>query len=308
MPRPVVDVGSPAYKARRWEGLVKRALMWVTVMSAGCEASAPEPEWIAFSSGRTGDGDVYAIEATGGPPRLLLGTPAAEGTLRYDPFADRLVHSRFDSAAVWLMDGAQELFPDPNGDVAPVWSTSGRIAFVVEAEGVVDVFVAARDGRERERVTSDDLIERYPAWHPDGRQLVYAKRLESGWDLHSLDVDEGLESRLTYDGTYVGHPSWSPTGDRIAFDRMYDGQTEIVVLDVASGDISRLTNNEENDLLPSWSAEGAIIAFAGARGDNWDIWTVTVPEGVVERLTTDTAFDGGPVFVPVSVVRRAGPE
>lgn len=234
---------------------------------------------------------------------MVVGTTASEGTVRYDPAADRLVYSRFDTLGVMLMSDESELFPDPNGDVAPVWSTTGEIAFVIESDGRADLFVARSDGSDRRQLTDDDLIERYPAWDPDGQRLAYAKRLESGWDLHVLTVESQSESRITFDGTYVGHPSWSPDGRLIAFDRMYGGQTEIAVLELATGAIRRLTTNRENDLLPSWSADGSRIAFAGVREENWDVWTVTPDAGAMERITTHPSFDGGPIFVPSSAMR-----
>lgn len=279
-----------------------RPLLPVLIVVSGCVSAPSDTEWLAFSSGRSGDGDIYAIPPGSDVPEPLVDTEASEGTPRYDPGADRLVYSRFDSGGAVIMTGDSELFPDPNGDVAPVWSATGKIAFVVESDGGGDVYLANPDGFGSQKLTSDNLVERYPAWDPEGRRLVYAKQLESGWDLHILEVESRRESRVTFDGTYVGHPSWSPSGDRIAFDRMYGSQTEIAVLDLESGVIRRLTENDENDLVPSWSADGSRIAFAGVRGDNWDVWTVTTDGVQIRRVTTDPAFDGGPIFLPASAI------
>jgi Tol biopolymer transport system component len=268
----------------------------------GCTPGPPHEVWIAFSSGRTGDGDVYAVRPATGPPRLLVGTPASEGAVRHDPHGQRLVHSRFDSVGATIMSGDTALFADPNGDVAPVWSSHGQIAFVLETDGMADVYVATGDPSSAAKVTSDKPVERYPAWDPGGGRLAYAKRLDTGWDLHVLDLESREETRLTFDGTYVGHPSWAPSGDLIAFDRMYDDQTEIVVLDLTTGQMDRLTRKDGNDLLPSWSPDGRLIVFAGEREGNWDVWTVTRDGSSLERITTDPAFDGGPIFVPASLL------
>ena len=275
----------------------------VLLSTVGCAPYAADTEVIAFSSGRSGNGDIYVVEAPGSLPRLIVGTEASEGTVRFDPYGRRLVYSRFHDDGATVMTGTTELFDDPNGDVAPTWSTSGQIAYVVEDQGGADMYVARRDGSEAERVTFDQAIERYPAWDPSGRRLAYAKELEAGWDLYVLEVESGVETRMTFDGTYVGHPNWSPVSEEIAFDRMYGGQTEIVVLNLATREIRRLTENQGNDLLPSWSSDGTVITFAGVRADNWDVWTVTADGGQVERVTTDPAFDGGPIFMPASLVR-----
>lgn len=278
-------------------------LVGVAIVLASCVPEAPVDDVVVFSSGRSGDGDLYVLE--GGPqgPRLLVGSAQSEGAPRWDPASRRVIHSRFDSLGAVLFDGDRRLFRDPNGDVAPVWSVDGRIAYVRQADGAWDVFTAMADGSGEVRQTDDDLTERYPAWSPDGSKLVYAKQLATGWDLHVMDVAGATESRLTETGVYVGHPAWSPTGTAIAFDRMYDGQTEIVILDLSDGGITRVTTNDANDLLPAWSSDGARLVFAGERDGNWDVWSYTVETGVTERLTTHPGFDGGPVFVPGSSVR-----
>ena len=115
-----------------------------------------------------------------------------------------------------------------------------------------------------------------------------------------------MPERLTQDSVYVGHPAWSPDGQFIAFDTLVDGQSEIAMLEVESGEITRLTERAGNDLVPSWSLDGRRLAF-GARPDstgNWDIWTVDVETKVIERVTKHADFDGGPVVVPASALRK----
>lgn len=277
------------------------------VATASCvpetEVEVAVDDVVVFSSGRTGDGDLYVLDGSPDEPRLLVGLAESEGAPRWDPTSRRVVHSRYDSLGAMLLSGDSPLFRDPNGDVAPVWSSQGRIAYVRVDEGIEDVFAARPDGSGEVRLTDDAFIERYPAWSPDGSQLVYAKQLETGWDLHTLDIASTIETRLTFDATYVGHPSWSPTGAAIAFDRMYDGQTEIVVLRLDDLDMLRITDNQANDLLPAWSSDGTALVFAGERDGNWDVWRHDLEAATTDRLTTDPAFDGGPILVPRAAIR-----
>jgi Tol biopolymer transport system component len=260
-------------------------------------------DFLVFSSGRSGQGDIYGFDLDSGELKLIVGSPAPEGGVRYDPFHDRLVHHRYSADAAMLVSGGRTLFVDPNGDVAPSWSSSGRIVYALEAEGGGDLFLADSLGESVERLTDDDAVERYPAWAPSGDVIVYAKRAEGGWDLYTLDVATKRESRLTYDSVYVGHPSWSPDGRRIAFDTLRDGQAEIAVLDLDDGHIELLTQRDGNDLIPSWAPDGKRVAFgAEAIDDNWDVWIVDVDTKELTRITTDPASDGGPVFVPASAL------
>lgn len=270
-------------------------------------SSASAQEWIAFSSGRTGDGDIYAIDPATGETVLVAGTDAPEGTVRYDPARDRLVHHRYESNRAVLVSGGADLFADPNGDVAPAWSPDGAwIVYAEQGETTEGLFLARADGSDPQRLTGGRQIDRYPAWSPDGRRIVFARRLESGWDLFTRTIADGTEERITDDGKYVGHPAWSPDGSRIAFDTFYGEQTEIAILELASSAIDRVTTRPGNDLIPAWSSDGRSIAFGGEipEESNWDLWFLNVATLETRRLTTDPSSDGGPVFVPASALGR----
>ena len=268
-----------------------------------------EGEWIVFSSGRSGEGDIYAIHPESRETRLLAGTPASEGTVRYDAYGQRVVYHRYeeDPMRAMLVSQGVDLFEDPNGDVAPAWSpVKPQVVYVANRDGQEDLYVAEADGAGEIRLTNDALVERYPAWSPDGAAIVYALRLETGWDLHVIEplVDAPEPRRLTTDGVYVGHPSWSPDGRFIAFDTLIDGQAEIAMLEVETGVITRLTERAGNDLIPAWSGDSQRIAFGGEpdNAGNWDLWMVDITTRDITRLTSQPAFDGGPVFVPAAVL------
>lgn len=264
-------------------------------------------EWIVFSSGRSGDGDIYAINPATGETIQVAATAAPEGTARYDRARNRVVHHRYDEDGARLVSGGNDLFVDPNGDVAPDWSPDGEwIVYAEQGAATEGLFRARTDGSEPQRLTAGEAIDRYPAWSPDGKRIVFARRLGSGWDLFVRTVADNTEERLTSDGKYVGHPAWSPDGSRIAFDTFYGEQTEIAVLDLATRAIARLTDRAGNDLIPAWSADGRRIAFGGELdgAGNWDLWLVDVETLRVERLTREPSYDGGPVFVPASALER----
>ena len=91
------------------------------------ENSEPAP-WVVFSSGRSGDGDVLAVQPATGELREIVATPAPEGAPGYDPASNRLVHTRFSDGGGTVFAGDAPLFehPDPDGSIS--WSVDGRIA------------------------------------------------------------------------------------------------------------------------------------------------------------------------------------
>lgn len=301
---------------------MKKAAIYflIYLFNVGCNTELPQPDekvesfgepWIVFSSGRSGNGDIYAINSKTRETILVAGTDSPEGTVRYDAYQKRIVYHRYDQEPerAVLVSSGEDLFEDPNGDVAPAWSSeAGRVVYAADREGFEDLYIAMADGQNQLLVTQDEWIDRYPSWSPDGQAVVYAKKLEDGWDLHVMRPfdDDKPEERLTNDGVYVGHPSWSPDGRYIAYDTLIDGQAEIAMLEIATGEVTRLTNRAGNDLIPAWSPDGKKIAFGGEpdSAGNWDLWMVDLETLQITRLTEQPTYDGGPVFVPASVIGR----
>jgi TolB protein len=149
-------------------------------------------EWVVFVSSRSGDGDLYAVRPDGTGLRMVLGTEAAEGTVRYDPARTRLVYHRFSDSGAMLMSGSRALFEDPNGDVAPAWSTRGEVVYVAERDGRADLFVADSLGGSVRRLTSDPEVERYPAWSPDGSRIAFDTFRGGQTEIVVLDL-EGMD-------------------------------------------------------------------------------------------------------------------
>ena len=263
---------------------------------------------IVFVSARSGAGDLYRYDPATGEIERTIGTPEPEGTPRWDPAGGRLVHQRFVRDTATLYVGDEALFVDPTIEAGPQWSSRGRIVYAAARDGQIDLYSASSDGDDERALTADTLVERYPAWSPDGALVAYAKRLETGWDVFTLDPATGVETRRTREGRYVGHLAWSPDGGRIAFDHFFpvpegtpDGQAEIAVLDLATGAVARLTTRAGNDLVPTWSPDGRRIAFgADVRNEgNWDVWIVEVDApGAPLRVTTAPGYDGAPVWIP----------
>ncbi|NNF13706.1 MAG: hypothetical protein HKN72_10795 [Gemmatimonadetes bacterium] len=251
-----------------------------------------------FTSNRSGEGDVFGVARPGDQPVLLVGGPEPEGTVRFDPARNRLIHHRYRNDVVEVVAGSHVLIIDSTDLVEPQWSPSGDVVYALESDGGGRLVIADSTGRSTRRIVEDEAIERYPSWSPSGESVAYAKRLGSGWDLHLFDLTAGIERRLTFDEVYVGHPAWSPDGSRLAFDRMVGEQTEIFAIDLQTLETTRLTERPGMDLAPAWSRDGAFLAFGSGEGSNWDIWLLNVETSGLTRITEHPATDGGPVFVP----------
>ena len=92
------------------------------------------------------------------------------------------------------------LFGNPQR-TAPSLSPDGdRVAWLAPDEGVLNVWVGARDLSDARAVTSDrDRGIRTVAWAHDGRHLLYVQDDggDENWRLHAIDLDTGTDRDLT---------------------------------------------------------------------------------------------------------------
>ncbi len=293
---------------RIWLVAASLGLGAISVCAQSTTVASDEPaEWIVFSSARSGNGDIYALDPDSGKLIEIVSTDLPEGAPRFDAANSRIVHQRYEDRRTILVSGSDDLFRDPSSENAPAWSPDGWwIAYSDVRNGSEDLFIARPDGSGERQLTDDPEIDRYPSWSPDGTRIIFSRKEDTGWVLCTLDLRDltgGLE-RLTSPSEYVGHPAWSPDDTRVAFDMLFDGQAEIAILDLVSRKLTRLTDRPGNDLVPAWSTDGRMLAFGGQPDStlNWDIWRIGVENLELTRLTTDPAFDGGPIFVPAAAI------
>ena len=239
---------------------------------------------IAFVSSRSGNAEIYVMDADGGNQRRLTNHP------------DR--------------------------DFSPSWSPDGkRIAFVSNRDGHVnirgrltyEIYVMDANGENQQNLTNDPSNDRSPSWAPDGKRIVFSSDRDNDRDhnieIYVMDADGENQERLTNNLTEDQYPSWSPDGKRIAFSARRDGHFEnelgityeIYVMDADGGNGQRLTENRNNDWNSSWSPDGKRIAFMSDRkGDvvNWDIYVIDADGGNGQRLTENRVYDSSPSWAP----------
>jgi Tol biopolymer transport system component len=108
----------------------------------------------------------------------------------------------------------------------------------------------------------------FPAWHPDGKTLVYrvwgTAESPDTRGLRALDLASG-EIKVLTDG-WDNFPFISPTGDRVVFTRrMPDFDFEVYTMKTDGTDIKRVTNTSGADAHATWSADGKEIWFGSSR-------------------------------------------
>jgi tricorn protease len=178
-------------------------------------------------------------------------------------------------------------------------SPSGARA-VFEAHG--EIFTApAEKGDVRNLTSTPGVMERDPAWSPDGKFVAYFSD-ESGEYQLFLQSPDGLgEPRKIGLGTppsFYYRPTWSPDSKKIAYT---DKRLNVWYLDLAKGTPVKIDNTTydtpERRLEPVWSPDSRWIAYAKELPSHMHaVFAYSLEQGKSVQLTDGLSDALYPVF------------
>lgn len=223
---------------------------------------SPDRRYLAFTSFREGNNDIYRIDADGQNLINLTRHPSQDDGASWSPNGQTLAfHSDRDGNwEIYLitLDGSQarNLSQHPAADLNPSWSPKGdSIAFQSYRDGNWEIYLLTTDGRNIRRLTQNPEEDIAPAWSPNGDLIAFWSRRASVWGLYLLDPQRG-ETRLLLSylnpGPFASPPSWSPDGRYLLFTTLQEGNLELYRIGSDGADLTRLTHNNVNDYDPDW--------------------------------------------------------
>jgi tricorn protease len=197
---------------------------------------SPDGKWIAFSSDRQGNLDVYLVPSGGGTARQLT------------------FHSADDTVQGWAPDGRAVLFASQRGE-----DFMTRL-YTVSVEGGMPKNAGADMGY-------------YACYSPDGKKLAVNRKTQSYWrkgyrgsyqsDVTVADLESKRFTDLTDFNGMDTWPMWSRDG-HIYFvsDREPNAQTNIWRVPEGGGKAEQVTSFKDGDVRwPAMSADGRTIVF-----------------------------------------------
>lgn len=126
--------------------------------------------------------------------------------------------------------------------------------------GKSTIYVLPIEGGEPRRVT-----EKYPSywhgWSPDGRTLAYVALRNDDYDIYTIPVEGGAETRLTTAEGLDDGPDYSPDGQYLYFNSVRTGTMEIYRMGADGSDPEQLTNDELNNWFPHPDPTGRYIVY-----------------------------------------------
>jgi len=146
---------------------------------------------------------------------------------------------------------------------ARISSTGVRAVF--EAHGEI-LSVPADKGDIRNLTNTAGVMERSPAWSPDGKSIAYFSDESGQYALHiNSQTGQGETRKIALAGNsaYYSNPKWSPDSKHIAFD---DNQLHLWDVDVAAGKVTKVDTDyiSEGGMDFGWSGDSKWIAYAKA--------------------------------------------
>ena len=197
--------------------------------------------------------------------------------------------------------------PDIHGD---------KIAFVYAG----DIWVVDARGGDARRLTSDEGLEYFPKFSPDGRSIAFTGEYSGSVQVFVIPTEGGAPRQLTYYNDVGPMPprggidnrilDWTPDGKNILFlphrlpwnERM----AQPYVVPAAGGMETALAIPEAGGGM--YSPDGTKIVYTPIEREfrTWkryrggraqDVWTYDLVRNTAEQITNDPATDNQPVWV-----------
>jgi len=240
---------------------------------------SPDGKWIAFSSDRKGNADIWIMNKKTKELRQMTTSEAS--------------------------------------DTSPDWSPDGKnIVFQSNRNGNNDIFQKPVAGGITLQLTSHQKSDNKPKWSPKGDEIVFDSKRTGSFEIYVIPSSGGDPRRLTTEGPMNDQPVWSPDGSKVAFRSSRTGVQEVFYVSSKGSKPIQLTNLGVNrNIIPyHWSSDGRYIYAWGNkdRSKSPGIWIVSFPDGVTKPLLSGIgghkklghhiSSDGVRIYFPLSEV------
>src|SRR5260221_38628 len=164
-----------------------------------------------------------------------------------------------------------------------------RIAYV--HNGLIRVVDS--DG-ENDRAVTTKGTSLSPAWHPNGRRLVYSRMTNVGTQIEQLDLESGRVRSMSGTGLNIT-PVFSVDGRNILYSTGDESGTDLVMVS-AEGDggapPQRLTFGRGSDNnSPTFSPDGRQIAFISGRSRFPEVYTIYADCSKLQLINPFMSYD-----------------
>lgn len=237
---------------------------------------SPDGQWVAFTSDRFGNPDVFVIPATGGEPRQLTYSTGNDTVLNWAPDGRSVLITTQSGTSPWRNPLA--LVPIDGGLPRPL-EIDGGVQGMLKQDGTALAF--------------NRMGGSY--W----RKGYRGNRSDDVWvqDLRSKKITRLTDTELKgyKDFTQDVYPMWGRDG-MIYFSSERSGHFNIYRVPAGGGTPQQMTSHTDDGVqFPSMSPDGTTIAYE----NDFEVWTLKTGQRTPTKITIDLAFDRNTNLVSV---------
>jgi tricorn protease len=252
-----------------------------TVKVPRTDSNDINPMWIGdkiyFLSDRQGPMSLYSwdlkskdvkklIDNTG---KDIVSASAGPGGIVYEQFGSIYIYDlatqKSTQVMVQIAADLTELrphFQNVARELRSAHVSPNGVRAVFEAHGEI-LTVPSEHGDIRNLTNTPGVMERTPAWSPDGKSIAYFSDESGEYALHvTSQTGEGETKKIPLAGksAYYFNPEWSPDSKHIAF---HDNQLNLWDVEVAIAKLTKIDTDlaDPLDRDSAWSGDSKWLAF-----------------------------------------------
>jgi tricorn protease len=239
------------------------------------------PVWVGnqvyFLSDRNGPVSLFSFDPASKSVKEVMKNDGADirsasggpGGIVYDRFGELFLYDTASGQTHPVPVDLSADLPDVRARISPVAREIENYAIsptgvraVFEAHGDI-LTVPAKESATRDITNTSGVMERDPAWSPDGQSIAYFSDESGQYALHiSSQTGAGAVKKfpLANEPTFYFHLVWSPDSKRIAF---HDNKMEIWQVEIATGKPAVIDTavNGDGDFDAAWSPDSKWLAY-----------------------------------------------
>jgi eukaryotic-like serine/threonine-protein kinase len=257
---------------------------------------APRGDWVAFSSNRSGNLDLWAISPRTGVVRSITDDPADDWDPGFSPDGRSLFWSsnRSGNLEIWASNpdgsGAHQVTHDGEDAQNPTQTRNGKwIVYSSANRKHPGLWKIHPDGSGAEQLAKGPV--QLPEVSPDGTWATYLTTVRTGSTLHAIRVEDGTDMTFTFfpearrkSSVFPGRVRWTPDGKRIIFTGQDEkGLDGVFIQDFTPGKDTTSTRRPLAGFDPDWITESLGLSPDGKRlvlSESERVFSLMIAEGV----------------------------